>query len=144
MWKHNQLEWNYKFDQLKMQIWTLSRINIWMKYFGCRWLPSLAGLLFFGQISNPTEGSPYSIIKTTQLCLCSVSVGPYYLQELSFPMRMRMRMWICIYIILCIWHCELFWHKIYQKLMDKWMLNYIQNEQIYMRMIWLNIKQKTI
>ena len=33
------------------------------------------------QISNPTEGSPYIIIKRTQLCLCSISAGPYYHQE---------------------------------------------------------------
>ena len=33
------------------------------------------------QIPNPTEGSPYFIIKRTQLCLCSISVGPYYLHE---------------------------------------------------------------
>ena len=33
------------------------------------------------QIPNPTEGSPYIIIKRTQLCLCSVRAGPYYLQE---------------------------------------------------------------
>ena len=33
------------------------------------------------QIPNPTEGSPYIIIKRTQLCLCSISAGPYYLQE---------------------------------------------------------------
>ena len=30
---------------------------------------------------NPTDGSPYIIIKRTQLCLCSISAGPYYLQE---------------------------------------------------------------
>ena len=42
------------------------------------------------QIPNPTDGSPYIIItvgspyiiiKRTQLCLCSISAGPYYLQE---------------------------------------------------------------
>ena len=33
------------------------------------------------QIPNPTEGSPYIIIKRTQVCLCSISAGPYYLQE---------------------------------------------------------------
>ena len=33
------------------------------------------------QIPKPTEGSPYIIIKRTQLCLCSISAGPYYLQE---------------------------------------------------------------
>ena len=33
------------------------------------------------QIPNPTEGSPYIIIKGTQLCLCSIGTGPYYLQE---------------------------------------------------------------
>ena len=33
------------------------------------------------QIPNPTEGSPYIIIKRTQLCLCSISAGCYYLQE---------------------------------------------------------------
>ena len=33
------------------------------------------------QILNPTEGSPYIIIKRTQLCLCTISSGPYYLQE---------------------------------------------------------------
>ena len=33
------------------------------------------------QISNPTEGIPYIIIRRTQLCLCSISAGPYYLQE---------------------------------------------------------------
>ena len=33
------------------------------------------------QIPNPTEGSPYIIIKRTQLCLCSKSAGQYYLQE---------------------------------------------------------------
>ena len=33
------------------------------------------------QIPNPTEGSPYIIIKKTHLCLCSTSAGPYYLQE---------------------------------------------------------------
>ena len=33
------------------------------------------------QILNPIEGSPYIIIKRTQLCLCSISAGPYYLQE---------------------------------------------------------------
>ena len=33
------------------------------------------------QIPNPTEGSPYIIIKRAQLCLCSISAGPYYLQE---------------------------------------------------------------
>ena len=33
------------------------------------------------QIPNPTEGSPYIIIKRTQLCLCSISAGPYYFQE---------------------------------------------------------------
>ena len=33
------------------------------------------------QIPNPTEGSPYIIIKGTQLCPCSISAGPYYLQE---------------------------------------------------------------
>ena len=33
------------------------------------------------KIPNPTEGSPYIIIKRTQLCLCSISAGPYYLQE---------------------------------------------------------------
>ena len=32
------------------------------------------------QIPNPTEGSPYIIIRRTQLCLCSISAGPYYLQ----------------------------------------------------------------
>ena len=32
-------------------------------------------------IPNPTDGSPYIIIKSTQLCLCSISTGPYYLQE---------------------------------------------------------------
>ena len=32
-------------------------------------------------IPNPTEGSPYIIIKRTQLCPCSISVGPYYLLE---------------------------------------------------------------
>ena len=33
------------------------------------------------RIPNPTEGSSYIIIKRTQLCLCSISAGPYYLQE---------------------------------------------------------------
>ena len=33
------------------------------------------------QIPNSTEGSPYIIIKRTQLCLCSISTGSYYLQE---------------------------------------------------------------
>ena len=33
------------------------------------------------QIPNPTEGSPYIIIKRTQLCLCSITAGPYYLLE---------------------------------------------------------------
>ena len=33
------------------------------------------------QIPNPTEGSPYIIIKRTQLCLCLINAGPYYLQE---------------------------------------------------------------
>ena len=33
------------------------------------------------QIPNPTEGSPYIIIKRTKLCLCSISAGPYYLWE---------------------------------------------------------------
>ena len=33
------------------------------------------------QIPNPTEGSPYIIIKRTQLCLCSLCTGTYYLQE---------------------------------------------------------------
>ena len=33
------------------------------------------------QIPNPTEGSPYIIIKRTQLCLCLISAGPYYLWE---------------------------------------------------------------
>ena len=33
------------------------------------------------QIPNHTEGSPYIIIRRTQLCLCSISAGPYYLQE---------------------------------------------------------------
>ena len=33
------------------------------------------------QIPNPTEGSPYIIIKRTQLYLCSISAGPYYLQD---------------------------------------------------------------
>ena len=33
------------------------------------------------QIPNPTEGSPYLIIKKTQLCLCPISAGPYYLQK---------------------------------------------------------------
>ena len=33
------------------------------------------------QIPNPSEGSPYIIIKRTQLCLCPISAGPYYLQE---------------------------------------------------------------
>ena len=33
------------------------------------------------QIPNPTEGSLYVIIKRTQLCLCSISAGPYYFQE---------------------------------------------------------------
>ena len=33
------------------------------------------------QIPNSTEGSPYIIIKRTQLCLYSISAGPYYLQE---------------------------------------------------------------
>ena len=33
------------------------------------------------QIPNPTEGSPYIIIERTQLCLCSISAGSYYLQE---------------------------------------------------------------
>ena len=32
------------------------------------------------QIAKPTEGSPYTIIKRTWFCLCSVSAGPYYLQ----------------------------------------------------------------
>ena len=32
------------------------------------------------QIPNPTEGSPYIIIRT-QLYLCSISAGPYYLEE---------------------------------------------------------------
>ena len=32
------------------------------------------------QIPNPTEGSAYIIIRT-QLCLCSISAGAYYLQE---------------------------------------------------------------
>ena len=31
------------------------------------------------QIPNATEGSPYIIIKRTQLCLYSISAGPYYL-----------------------------------------------------------------
>ena len=31
------------------------------------------------QILNPTEGSPYIIIKRTQLC--SINAGPYYLQK---------------------------------------------------------------
>ena len=33
------------------------------------------------QIPNPTECSPYIIMKRTQLCLCSINAGPYYLQE---------------------------------------------------------------
>ena len=33
------------------------------------------------QIPNPTESSPYIFIKGTQLCLCLISAGPYYLQE---------------------------------------------------------------
>ena len=33
------------------------------------------------QIPNPTEGSPYIIIKRTQICLCYISAGPFYLQE---------------------------------------------------------------
>ena len=33
------------------------------------------------QIPKPTEASPYIIIKRTQLCLCSITAGPYYLQE---------------------------------------------------------------
>ena len=33
------------------------------------------------QIPNPSGGSPYIIIKRTQLCMCSISAGPYYLQE---------------------------------------------------------------
>ena len=33
------------------------------------------------KIPNPTEGSPYIIIKRTQLCLCSIRAGHYYLQE---------------------------------------------------------------
>ena len=33
------------------------------------------------QIPNPTEGSPYIIIKRIQLSLYSISAGPYYLQE---------------------------------------------------------------
>ena len=33
------------------------------------------------QIQNPTEGSPYILIKRTQLCLCSIGAEPYYLQE---------------------------------------------------------------
>ena len=33
------------------------------------------------QIPNPKESSPYIIIERTQLCLCSINVGPYYLQE---------------------------------------------------------------
>ena len=33
------------------------------------------------QIPYPTEGSLYIFIKRTQLCLCSISAGPYYLQE---------------------------------------------------------------
>ena len=41
--------------------------------------------IFFGikerKIPNPTEGTPYVIIKRTQLCLSSVSAGPYHLQE---------------------------------------------------------------
>ena len=41
-------------------------------------------LMFFctkeRQIPNSTEGSPYIIIKRTQLCLCLISTGPYYLQ----------------------------------------------------------------
>ena len=32
------------------------------------------------KIPNHTEGSPYIIIKRTQLYLCSISAGPYYLQ----------------------------------------------------------------
>ena len=32
------------------------------------------------QIPNPTESSPYNI-KKTQLCMCSISAGPYCLQE---------------------------------------------------------------
>ena len=34
------------------------------------------------QIPNPTEGSPYIIRRRTQLCLYSVSAGPYYLQKI--------------------------------------------------------------
>ena len=33
------------------------------------------------QIPNLTEGSPYITIRRTQLCLCSISAGPYYLWE---------------------------------------------------------------
>ena len=37
------------------------------------------------QIPNPTQGSPYIIIKRTQLWLCSTHAGPYYLQENVLP-----------------------------------------------------------
>ena len=37
------------------------------------------------QIPDPTEGSPYIIIKRTQLCLGSISAGPHYLQENVLP-----------------------------------------------------------
>ena len=33
------------------------------------------------QIPNPRKGSPYIIIKITQLCLCLISAEPYYLQK---------------------------------------------------------------
>ena len=33
------------------------------------------------QIPNPIESSPYIIIKRTQLCLCSISAGPYNLKK---------------------------------------------------------------
>ena len=44
---------------------------------------------------HPTEGSPCIIIKRTELCLCSISAGPYYLQENIF-FSIVMTMWVCI------------------------------------------------
>ena len=55
------------------------------------------------QISNPTEGSPYVIIKRTHLCLFPIGEGPYYLQENVHSCGFA-------YVLYCKYgSCELFW-----------------------------------
>ena len=74
---------------MKMQFWILSWINTWTRVLDAGDYLLLAGFPIpwtfvctkERQIPNPTESSPYIIIRRIQLCLSLLSAGPYYLQE---------------------------------------------------------------